>query len=209
MRVTGKEQMGSLLSIETRATDAGANGEIEADFNEQWKPCPGFEDHYAVSNMGRVMRTSPENRALVGRILKPMYTNGYQRVRLRVSGKVFRKRIHRLVAMAFVRNPNNYPEVHHKDGYRTHNWSANLEWLTSAEHHRLTELSGRTIAAHAERNINTKFTWEIVAEIRRRFSKGEATVSDLAQEHAVSLTTIKNLVARRSWKTEAELPVAA
>lgn len=91
---------------------------------EIWKDVPGYEGLYQVSNLGRVKR--PCKRLLKGSICK----NGYYRVTLWKNGKMSYKHIHRLVAMVFIPNPNNYPCINHKDEVRTNNNVDNLEWCS-------------------------------------------------------------------------------
>lgn len=63
-----------------------------------------------------------------GRILKPEIRNGYYSVGLMKNGKRVHKRIHRLVAEAFISNPDNLPQVNHKDENKLNNEVSNLEW---------------------------------------------------------------------------------
>ena len=67
-----------------------------------------------------------------GKALKPIYVNGYARVDMYVNKKHCREFIHRLVAKAFIPNPNNYPIVNHKDENPKNNNVDNLEWCTYA-----------------------------------------------------------------------------
>lgn len=73
-------------------------------------------------------------RSVKGIIMKTQIDRGgYERVRLRV-GKVSKSfRVHRLVAKAFIKNPDNKPQVNHKDGNKLHNHQRNLEWHTNSE----------------------------------------------------------------------------
>lgn len=90
---------------------------------EYWKPIKGYEGLYEISSFGRVKRD--------GRILKPQsYSNGYQYVSLCKDGVRKNHMIHRLVAEAFLPNPNNYPQINHKDETVTNNFLDNLEWCT-------------------------------------------------------------------------------
>ena len=105
---------------------------------EEWKDIEGYEGYYQISNMGRVKsleRTVWNGRGyqkVPEKILKGMDNGkGYLRVELCKEGKVKTCRIHRLVAMAFIPNPNNLPEVNHKDKIRTNNKVENLEWCTT------------------------------------------------------------------------------
>ena len=89
---------------------------------EIWKNIECFEQ-YSVSNLGNVRNNQ------TGRILKPRkHTGGYMRVMLCKDKKHYDYYIHRLVAMAFISNPKNLPEVNHKDEDKTNNVVENLEW---------------------------------------------------------------------------------
>lgn len=89
---------------------------------EIWKKVLNYEGLYEVSNKGRV-------RDCKGKI-KPMYKNnkGYLCLSLYYKGKTYHPTIHRLVAKAFIENPNNYDQVNHKDCNKSNNTVNNLEW---------------------------------------------------------------------------------
>lgn len=90
--------------------------------NEIWK---SIDDRYSVSNLGRI-KSSYANKE---RILKPFKdVRGYLKVDLRSPGKRKTMSVHRLVALAFIPNPNNLPEVNHKDECKENNCVDNLEW---------------------------------------------------------------------------------
>lgn len=99
---------------------------------EIWKDVVGFEGFYKVSNKGNVYsveRTSTNNRKFGGMTLKPSYDkDGYLEVVLCKSGERAYKRVHRLVAEMFIDNPNNHPEVNHRDEIKFNNNVENLEW---------------------------------------------------------------------------------
>lgn len=87
---------------------------------ENWKRVCGFES-YEVSDCGNVRRGK--------RILKPIETpSGYLSVHLCENGRKKKKRISRLVAIAFLDNPKGYPAVNHKDENKKNNRADNLEW---------------------------------------------------------------------------------
>lgn len=94
---------------------------------EIWKDIAGYEGYYKVSNLGRVKSLNYRNKGYE-QILKPKKHNkGYLQIQLMGNGnKTFT--IHRLVANAFLENPNNYPCVNHKDENKLNNHVDNLEW---------------------------------------------------------------------------------
>lgn len=95
---------------------------------EEWKPIEETKNNYSVSNLGRVKN----NRT--GLILKPIrVAKGYERVNLKVDGRCQAELIHRLVAKAFIENPEEKPEVNHKNGIHDDNRLCNLEWVTGEE----------------------------------------------------------------------------
>ena len=102
--------------------------------SEIWKDVVGYEGFYQVSNKGNVYsveRTRSLGRKRGGRILKPGYDkDGYLRVNLCKNGKQKTRFIHRLVAGAFVPNPNGYSEINHRDENKVNNYANNLEWCT-------------------------------------------------------------------------------
>lgn len=98
---------------------------------EVWKDIKGYEGLYQVSNMGRIRNSK-------GCIMKQAINEkGYMRIRLCKDGKKSHLRIHRLVADAFIPNPDNKEEVNHISCMKSDNRVSNLEWVSSEENHRL------------------------------------------------------------------------
>ena len=104
---------------------------------EQWKDIDGFEGLYKVSSHGSVKRLGRNERKL-----KPRMCKGYETVCLCKNGIRHNRRLNRLVAIAFIPNPENKPEVNHKDGNKRNNTVSNLEWCTASENQRHARSTG-------------------------------------------------------------------
>ena len=94
---------------------------------EIWKPIKNFENRYRVSNLGRIYSITRKT------IMKLSMLNGYLRVILYDGNKTNGYYVHRIVAEAFIPNPQNKPLINHIDENRANNVVSNLEWATSSE----------------------------------------------------------------------------
>lgn len=108
----------------------------------QWLPVKGYEELYEVSNTGEVRSvdrvlsvTNQKERLFKGRVLLQTMNKQvqYKQVSLWKENKGTSYYVHRLVAEAFIPNPEGKPEVNHIDGNRQNNHISNLEWVTSGE----------------------------------------------------------------------------
>lgn len=103
---------------------------------EHWKEIAGFEGIYEVSDQGRV-KSLGNDKSRKEKILKPgKKRDGYLHVGLCKYGHRKYLLVHRLVADAFIQNPNNLDTVNHKDEDKTNNAASNLEWMTRADNKR-------------------------------------------------------------------------
>ena len=106
---------------------------------EEWKSIKGYEDYYEVSSLGRVrsLTITTWNGKVYhkkkGRILKLQTNQCYNKVTLSKKGQTKQHLVHRLVAIAFIPNPENKPETNHKDYDTYNNNIENLEWVTAKE----------------------------------------------------------------------------
>lgn len=107
---------------------------------EYWKPIIGYENLYKISNLGNVLSLRKNS------ILKHhMITGGYFVVQLSKNGKSRNWLVHRLVAEAFIDNPNRLPEINHKDENPSNNAASNLEWCSHKYNMNYNNLGKRAI----------------------------------------------------------------
>ena len=132
---------------------------------EEFRPIPGWEGRYEVSNLGRVRSLNYRAPGKVG-YLRPMWSQvtpkknrRYASVRLqdRAAGRDRRLSVHRLVALAFIPNPDGKPQVNHIDLDTTNNVVENLEWATSQENRRHALANG---VASRPLDSGKRYRWE-------------------------------------------------
>lgn len=100
-----------------------------------WKDIVGYENHYQVNELGQIRTLKNSSLQKAGTILKSQINkkNGYVYQMVYKDGKQKLLRVHRVVANAFLPNPNNLPQVNHKNGNKNDNRVQNLEWCTQEQ----------------------------------------------------------------------------
>lgn len=145
---------------------------------EIWRKHPEYTE-IEVSSLGRVrtldkeVSTKSGMRFVKGRILKQQENNcGYLQAQFYINGKQTKKLVHRLVAQAFIPNPDNLPQVNHKDNDRTNNNVSNLEFCTASYNNQYREKFG---ISTTESQGNPLFAIDLnTMEVSRFRSQGEA-----------------------------------
>ena len=135
---------------------------------EEWRPIAEFDGEYEVSNLGRV-RSMKKYRGQTGRIMpQTQQHHGYHAVMCWHNNKAYCRKVHRLVAEAFIPNPNHLGEVNHIDGDHDNNQVSNLEWVThqaNVQHsfdtgikvpHRWTDEERQHISAKVKETLKNK-----------------------------------------------------
>lgn len=176
---------------------------------ELWRPIADYNGFYEVSNKGRVRsldrlilngKTGRGCRRLLrGRILKPSIAKGgYLSVGLHKIGPVQTFTVHILVFRAFVENPDDLPEINHKDGNKLNNWSTNLEPSTRQENVLHAIRLGLCSSMIGAENIGAKLTATKVRRIRRLFERG-VSQGRIAKLVGTTFQNIHCIVRRKSW----------
>jgi len=166
---------------------------------EIWKDIVGYEDHYQISNFGRVKSLKPGK--YYGGMLKGFTsTIEYLHLKLTLDGISKDYLIHRLVASAFIPNPNNYPEVNHKDCNKLNNRVENLEWVTPKQNSQYAYDSGKKVPISGEKSGSNKVTNEQVLQIRKLLSEGNLTQRQIGKLFGLKDTAISAIKRRQTWK---------
>jgi len=186
---------------------------------EVWKDITGYEGRYKVSSFGRLKSLSngkwgfrPVTAIIIGTV-----SCGYRRVQLRDrNGRYKGRLVHRLVAEAFIPNPENKPCINHIDGDKANNHIDNLEWCTYSENNKhafrtgLKVMEGHNAVAisKSRRGQRTsyggshgmsKLSENDVLQIRSIYEQGWFTQAEIGRAYNVDGSMIGKIVNRNNW----------
>lgn len=157
---------------------------------EIWKDVPGFEGLYQVSNTGKVksFRKSSKYGSQPEYMLNPTINNtGYAQVTLYDNTKRSKFSVHRLVAQLFIPNPDNLPQINHKDENKLNNHVDNLEWCTASYNNAYGTAKIRAIDARSLPVEQLTYDGKVIAVYRSAEIASEIVgVSKNAINHAIS-----------------------
>lgn len=168
---------------------------------ERWRPIPGHDGWYSISDFGRVRRERGGTNTWPGRILVSTRDGaGYRKVVLSHQGDKTKCRIHQIVLLAFLSPCPAGMQTNHKDGDKTNNRLNNLEYLTPKQNTRhAREVLGIDHRRFGETHGRSKLTNDQVQQIRSMCKSGEYRQRRIAQLFGVSEACVSMLVRRLSW----------
>ncbi|MGH1111211.1 MULTISPECIES: HNH endonuclease [Bacillus cereus group] len=179
---------------------------------EVWKSLEGIVEYgegYVISNNGvikRLARTSNIKGGNVAyfkeKILKhTKLRTGYYKVTLTNNGKQKNYQVHRLLALAFIPNPENKPSINHIDGNKGNNTLSNLEWATQSENSQHA-YDNNLNSLHGESHYKSKLTEDDVKWIRENYipRHKEYGCTPLSKKFNVALGCISNIISYKTWK---------
>lgn len=172
-------------------------------------PVPGFEDFYLVSSYGRVFS---KNYRMTGRTQELAQSSLVDRRRPSETfyrrAKMFRidrnspTAIHRIVALAFIPNPDGMPMVNHKDGDKGNNRAENLEWCTNAQNLRHAEATGlaRHVVGedHGCASISNEKARAVYVECAAA-PKRKGVLIAIARRHGVTRDVVYSIASGKNW----------
>ena len=180
---------------------------------EIWRDIKDYEGLYQISNLGRI-KSLPrikrnfninskqlEEIVLPEKIRKPQLTQyGYYRIGLTKNHKQIYYSVHRLVAEAFIPNPNNLPQVNHINGIKTDNRVENLEWCDNSFNQKHAFNAG--LQKGNSDHPNSKLTYDDVIYIKTNYKKGVLGkgIRSLAAKFNVCCATIQQIIDGKSYK---------
>lgn len=168
--------------------------------HEEWRDVIGYEGFYQVSNLGRV-KSLKCNKP---KILKAYFyrQDEYLAVELFIHSKQKPIKIHRLVAEAFLPNPDNKPQVNHIDGNKLNNRLTNFEWVTVGENVRHAYKLGLIKRKSGCEHHQAKLTEEQVRYIRKVCIPGDRKfgINALARKFVIGVQTMFRVYTRESYK---------
>ncbi len=169
--------------------------------SEIWKDIPGYYGLYRVStygrvkSMGRLVVSGDRVRCLRPIELRPgTDKDGYKSVQLSKEGLQLNYRVHRLVALSFIANPNNYPFINHIDSDPSNNCVWNLEWCTHL-------MNMRHMIEEGRKNVtNRKIPQSEIHNIISLYKAGGITMDKIAARYNVTRPVIGYIINNKTYK---------
>lgn len=172
--------------------------------SEEWRPVVGYEEHYAISSLGRVKRIAG-SRGLLRRnkehVMSPHITwHGYLQVTLCRGNEKTHPQVHTLVAAAFIGPRPEAYQVNHIDGDKTHSAPENLEYVTAGDNMRHA-FNVLKVHPRGSKTAMAKLTDELVLDLRRQRSEGvRLNYREIAEQAGTTYNAVRLAVQGKTWR---------
>lgn len=179
---------------------------------EEWKDIDGYEGLYKISNSGKILKLpytildrETKTRKYKGGITPtPINSSGYKKCILRKEGVAKNYYLHRLMAISFIPNPNDYPIVNHKDGNKLNCNLSNLEWCTHSDNDKHSSNMGlKRVSTYNKIKVGEstrRFSDEDVCKIFDMF-EGGMTKQEISEVFECYSSTICNIINGKTYKS--------
>ncbi len=173
------------------------------NIQEIWKPIPGHEG-YEASNIGRIKRLTrikPKRRLPVPEAIKKLTitSHGYFSATIQIGTYLKPTGVHRLVAKAFIPNPENKPQVNHINCIKTDNRVENLEWCTQSENAIHAEKNGLINHPKGLDNVHSRLTPVSILVIREAVA-AKYNARAIGRYFKINRNTVYAIYRRKAWK---------
>jgi len=169
--------------------------------NEVWKDVVGYEGIYFISDLGRIKSTYKNHRFIDKSGIKSPKTTkyGYFGIEL-IKNKIHKHyAVHRLVAIAFIPNPDNLPQINHIDGNKKNNRIENLEWCNASMNGLHAYKMGLSTPVRGDANRNSKLDEDKVRLIRKLYYEDKLGQITIAKMLNVNKNAISGVITWRTW----------
>jgi hypothetical protein len=162
---------------------------------ELWRDIQGYEGLYTVSNMGKIRSHHTYRRAKTDYLLKEgVNDSGYCYIGLSKDGIVKQKKLHRLIAIAFIPNPENKRTVNHINGIKTDYRLENLEWNTPKENGNHASRLGLLHTGKYKTNMR------IANEIRKVYNEQKLLPREISVIYGLSIPVVRNIINYNTYR---------
>jgi hypothetical protein len=173
---------------------------------EEWRDVDWSDGIYQVSNLGRVrskervvIRSDGRNLTVRAKILRQNKNQGYPSVKMMKNRIGTTVKVHRLIAKAFIPNPENKKNINHIDGSRDNNSISNLEWCTFSENTKHAYKTGAMTPKKGSENGYAKLTERDIMKIKEMLSSKSVTHREIALKFNVARTTVTAINRNQNW----------